>query len=87
MNIAQTVMTAALLKPEIASFGVTTCVTVNAHSTSSATRSMRRTSLTNRTSATARMIRTMAMSRVTAIPAFVGDVLCWRTAVMVQRFN
>ncbi len=66
INIAHTVMTAELLKPEIASFGVTTCVTVSAHRTSSATRSMRSTSLTNKTSATARMLRTMAISRVTA---------------------
>ena len=55
MNMAQTVMTALLLKPANAWSAVTRPVIASVPRTSSATRSMRMTSLINRTSETARM--------------------------------
>ena len=64
MNIAQTVMTALLLKPAKACEESTRPVTASAPRTRSATRSMRMTSLMNRTSEIARMPRTSAISRV-----------------------
>ena len=64
MNIAQTVMTALLLKPANASSGVTWPAMASAPSTISATTSMRITSLMNRISDTIRIPRTIAMSGV-----------------------
>ena len=64
MNIAQTVMTALLLKPAKASLALTRPDTASAQSTSKATRSIRMTSLTKRISDMARMPRTSAISSV-----------------------
>ena len=64
INIAHTVMTALLLKPANASLLETRPDTANAHRTSSATRSMRITSLTKRINEMARMPRTSAISNV-----------------------
>jgi hypothetical protein len=62
MNIAHTVTTASLLNPESASAGETTPVIASAHITSSATRSIRRISVTNRITEAARISRTSAIS-------------------------
>ena len=64
MNIAQTVITALLLNPANASVDDTSPVTASEQRTSSATRSMRITSLIKRISAMARMPRTSAISNV-----------------------
>ena len=64
MNIAQTVMTALLLKPWNACEESTRPVTASAPRTRRATRSMRMTSLIKSTNEMARMPRTIAISRV-----------------------
>ena len=64
MNMAQSVMTASLLKPATASAGVTRPVMVRAPTTSSATISMRSASVTNSTTAITRIVITSAMSNI-----------------------
>ena len=62
--MAQTVITALLLKPAKAWFESTSPVMASAPSTRSATTSMRMTSLINKTSEIARMPSTSAISKV-----------------------
>ncbi len=77
MNIAQTVITALLLKPANVPSASTRPVIASVQSTRSATRSMRMTSLTKRTSDTPRMTRTMKISTVIRIVR--GVIRCaWR---------
>ena len=65
MNMAQTVMTAGLLKPASASAGVSWPVTASVPIASSATRSARSHSVTNSTRQVSRMPSTRAIETVT----------------------
>ena len=66
MNMAQTVITAGLLKPLTASAGDTSCSKASAHNSSKATTSIRSHSVTNKTKATSSSSNTSAISRVIA---------------------
>lgn len=70
MKTAQTVITAGLLKPDIASAGVTRPIRARAASTSRATTSTLSHSVTKSTTVSAMMAMTRAIWNVIAIPRF-----------------
>ena len=71
INTAQTVTTAALLKPDSASTGVRIPVRAKLTITSRATRSIRTRSVIKRMTASAVMAKTVAISKVMWIPILV----------------